>query len=88
MPNLDELRQEIDQLDHQLIETLAKRLAVVAKIGQLKKAQDLPALDAGRWQAVLGQRAEWAKELGIDESLVKQIWELIHTQALKIEKDD
>jgi chorismate mutase len=59
--SLDDLRKKIDTIDIAIIELLAKRFAVVKKIGEYKKLHTLPALDISRWNelvALLKNRAK------------------------------
>lgn len=87
MMDLDNLRQEIDRLDHKLIETLRDRFLAVDKIGQIKKEQNIAPLDASRWQKVLDSRLSWADELGVDREFLHKVLDLIHEEALKIENE-
>ena len=45
---LSELRERIDQIDHNLTDLIAQRLDVVAQVAEYKKAKGLPVLDSGR----------------------------------------
>lgn len=86
MKNLKELRDEIDIIDRRLIEVLQHRMQVVQKVGELKKENGIAPLAPERWQQVLETRSQVAKELGIDENMVRDILEIIHKYALKIEE--
>lgn len=67
--DLQQLRREIDQVDRDLVVLLEQRLDIAAAIGQVKKDQGLPVLDAGREQAKIREiqamcRPETAPLLG------------------------
>ncbi len=83
---LDKYRKQIDDIDRQLIALLHERMVVVENVGVFKKINKIEPLDEARWQEVLSTRLEWAKKLQISEKLIKKIWEIIHTEALRIEK--
>jgi len=85
MKTLDDLRKEIDILDEELIQVLAKRTAVVKKIGEFKKQNSIKPLDEKRWAEVLNRVLTHAKKHNIPEELVKNIFEYIHKAALTIE---
>jgi chorismate mutase len=87
MLNLDFYRDQIDKIDKKLIKLSAKRFRIVGKVGQLKKNLGLPPLDKKRWQQVLKTRMEWGKKQGIDPIFIKKIYQLIHKEGLKIEKN-
>lgn len=73
---LKDLRKQIDEVDNQIVDLLAKRMMVVKKIGRLKKKNNIPALDESRWQKVIRSK----------KGYFKKIYEIIHMEALKIEK--
>jgi chorismate mutase len=83
--DLSVLREQIDRQDRSLLELLSQRMQVVELVGQYKREHSLAPLDPSRWQQVLTKRHEWADELGLDQSLVTDIFNLIHHHALKME---
>jgi len=83
---IDELREEINEVDEQLVKILAKRMDIVKEIGKLKKENNLSALDEKRWQEVLERALENAEKHTVSEDLIKKIYEKIHATALEIEK--
>ncbi|MEI6854225.1 MAG: chorismate mutase, partial [Bacteroidota bacterium] len=76
-------RTQIDTLDNQLIETLAKRLQIVSEMGAYKSEHEMPLFEAGRWQEILQSRKKIAKTKNVDEELISNIFEAIHLSALK-----
>lgn len=83
---LKNLRQQIDDLDKQLLTILKERLQTVAEIGKTKKQLKMPALQPKRWQEVIDSRLQIAQKLGLERNFIKQIFNLIHAEALKIER--
>ena len=51
--DLDSIRQEIDQIDQELVALLEKRMVCVGQIVEYKKQKELPVLDQGREREVL-----------------------------------
>lgn len=51
--DLDIIRQEIDQIDQELVALLEKRMVCVGQIVKYKEQEGLPVLDQGRERAVL-----------------------------------
>lgn len=82
---LDNLREQIDSVDRQIIDLLAKRMDLVGKVGEFKHKNNLPPLDAARWQQVLTSRKEQAQALGVSPELIEKIFDCIHQTALDIE---
>jgi len=86
-PKLKRFRQQIDALDVELLELLAKRLAIIKEVGAYKKLRNLPELDEQRWQKATAKRLAQAKNLDVSEELVANLFELLHSYTLKIESD-
>ena len=51
--DLDIIRQEIDQIDQELVALLEKRMVCVGQIVKYKEQEGLPVLDQGREREVL-----------------------------------
>ena len=56
MKELAELRQELDQLDREIVSLFERRMAISRQVAQYKLAHDLPVLDAGREAQVIASR--------------------------------
>lgn len=85
--DLTELRKQIDLTDHELIQTLRKRMSLVALVGKVKNRNATPPLDPARWQQVLSTRTKWGNELELDSHFVQDIFNRIHAYSLQIEGD-
>lgn len=74
--SIDEVRQAIDTLDREIIETLGQRFAYVKAITRFKKtAEDVAA--PARFQQVLSSRRDWAVEAGLNPDVVEQMYRLL-----------
>ena len=58
--DLNELRQEIDQIDDQLVRLFCQRMAVSAKVADYKRENNLPIFHPGRERAILQKVADKA----------------------------
>lgn len=86
-PNqLQVLRDQIDEIDQQLIKLLVQRMQVVQQVGAYKKAHGIEPLDVKRFQQVLESKIEQGSKLGLSESLITDIYERIHYEALMLEE--
>ncbi len=79
---LQELRSQIDSIDDELLNLLAKRSEVSSKIGNIKKENNLAVLQLDRWNTILSNHIKKGKSLGLKEELVKEIFELIHKDSI------
>jgi len=88
MKDLQQYRKQIDEIDRQIIQLLAERFLVVKKVWEWKKKHNIPPLQPERWQQVLETRKELASKMWINAQLIEKIWDLIHQEALRLEKMD
>jgi len=84
---LADLRRQIDALDDELLQLLARRMNKVREVGRYKKARGLPPLDQQRWQTVLEMRLAGAGALQLSQEFITKLYQLIHEYALEIEAD-
>ena len=83
---LNEFRNQIDSIDREIIYLLSRRFNLVSSIWDVKKQNNIEALQPWRWNEVLEKLDESCNEFWVDSELVKNIWDLIHLHSLKIEK--
>ena len=81
--NLTELRQQIDQIDEELLAVLAKRMRVSREIGQYKKEHNMPILQTHRYDEILDKRIRQATEMSIGADFMKEILEAIHEESIR-----
>lgn len=79
---LHELRSQIDSIDEELLNLLAKRSKISTQIGDIKKENNLTVLQLDRWNTILSNHIERGKTLGLKEDMVKDIFELIHKDSI------
>ncbi|WP_435065016.1 chorismate mutase [Halobaculum sp. EA56] len=74
---LDELREEIADIDRELVELIARRTYVADTIAEVKERRDLPTTDESQEQAVMDRAGENAERFDVDANLVKAIFRLL-----------
>ena len=75
--SLDELREEIREIDRDIVELVARRTYVADTIAQVKAEQGLPTTDEAQEQAVMDRAGENAEQFDLDANLVKTIFRLL-----------
>ena len=75
-------RCEIDQADMTLLATLARRMEMSRRIGELKKSANLTVLQSTRWEQVLGHAIEHGRSIGLSEEFVRDIFNRIHIESI------
>lgn len=77
------LRQQIDQIDNDLLEALSKRMRISREIGQYKKEHSMPVVQTGRYDDILNSRAAAAEELGMHGDFMKTVYQAIHEESVR-----
>jgi chorismate mutase/prephenate dehydratase len=83
--SLEELRERIDELDHQLVKLLNERARVVVEIGKLKNKTDKPVYAPDREKEVFARIAEANKGPLPDRCLVA-IWRELMSGSFVLER--
>jgi len=86
--DLNNLRLQIETLDEEILELLAKRFEIVKRIGVLKKTLNQNPLNQNRWAQVLEKVNKKSLELGLNYTQIELIWENIHSYALQLEQNE
>lgn len=79
---LEEYRSEIDRLDAEMIQILARRLDIIDSIGNYKKENNITILQLKRWSNIMQERLENGKNLGVDSEFLFKILELVHKESI------
>lgn len=81
--NLQSLREQIDEINNELLELLAKRMRVTCEIGQYKKEHKMPVIQQARYNDLIERMVKNGEELGLSEDFVKRILVAIHEESVK-----
>ncbi len=80
-----DLRNEIDDLDRQILQLLGKRMETAARIGNRKKETGMDALQMERWKQVVEDRLEKGIALGLSRNFLMKLLHAIHEEALRLQ---
>ncbi|MCL7418384.1 MAG: chorismate mutase [Halalkalicoccus sp.] len=75
--SLDELREEIEEIDSDLVELIARRTYVADTIAEVKAERELPTTDESQEQRVMDRAGRNAEQFEVDSNLVKAIFRLL-----------
>ena len=81
--DLSVLREQIDELDNELLQLLAKRMRVSREIGQYKLEHDMPILQTHRYDHILTDRAGQGERMEMAGDFIKQVLEAIHSESVR-----
>jgi chorismate mutase-like protein len=79
-------RAEIDAIDEQIIELLARRHDVIRTVAALKADTGIPMMQPARIEAQKEQCARLAAEAGLDPAFVERLFTLIIDEGCEFEQ--
>jgi len=80
---LENLRHSIDDLDHELINIIGKRMGLVREIGEYKKQNNVAILQAARWNEIVQERIGQALSMNMSEDFMITILQAIHKESIR-----
>jgi chorismate mutase len=80
---INQLRSQIDELDNQLMDLLARRMRVCREIGQYKKEHNMTILQAARYNEILEKRGAQGALCGMSAEFVAKVFENIHEESVR-----
>ena len=84
---LEELRCIIQKLDNELLELLAKRMAISTQIGEYKRNNNVTILQVTHWKKLIEESFLNAESLGLPKDFVKRLYQLIHDESIRRQTD-
>jgi chorismate mutase len=80
---LEELRTEIDKLDAELLNIIARRMRVVDEIGEYKSNNNITILQLERWNNLVINRLRTGIKLGLNKQFLQHILEDVHSESIR-----
>lgn len=80
---LAEWRQQLERGDTALLELLARRMGLVDRIGQWKKANNVTILQRDHWDETVRRHTAEGRALGLDPALVEAVFHAVHEEAVR-----
>jgi chorismate mutase len=84
---LSQLRHQIDDCDHELMEVLSKRMSICRQIGRYKKDNGISIVQNKRYDELLSSRLTHAQELGLSDDFIKRVLESVHSESVRQQSD-
>lgn len=81
--SLAELRRQIDGIDEQILELLAKRMRVSREIGVYKKEHNMPILQSPRYSEILENRSDMGKQMDLNPDFIREMLKEIHEESVR-----
>lgn len=82
---LGQLREQIDNIDDEIMQKMASRMKISRQIGQYKKENNVTILQVGRWEEIIQTRVSLGKAMGLDEGFTRDLLRLVHHESIQVQ---
>jgi chorismate mutase len=79
---LEELRERINKIDHEVLDIMAERMSVAEQIGVYKKQNNITILQSQRWDEIVRTRLQEGQAKNLTEEFVTKLFEIIHQESI------
>jgi chorismate mutase len=79
---LEKLRQQINNLDDELMQILGQRMKVAENIGNYKKENNITILQTNRWNSILERAFAKGEKLGLSKEFVTKYFDAVHMESI------
>jgi len=79
---MEKMRQQINQLDDELLQLLGQRMKIADQIGQYKKENNITILQTNRWNAILERAFRNGDLLGLSKEFITKYFDAVHMESI------
>jgi chorismate mutase len=79
---MEKMRQQINQLDDELMQILGQRMKVADKIGEYKKENNITILQTNRWNEILERAFVKGEKLGLSQDFITKYFDAVHMESI------
>ncbi|HEX5002301.1 MAG TPA: chorismate mutase [Bacteroidia bacterium] len=87
LAELNLIRNQINQLDATLMQTLSDRMKLAEIIGRLKMEHNVTILQMDRWKEIIDRSMASAAESGLSSEFIRNIFMLIHDESIRLQSE-
>ncbi|MFW6020160.1 MAG: chorismate mutase [Bacteroidales bacterium] len=80
---LEKLRSDIDKIDREMLDILARRMNIIREIGHYKKNQNVTILQSDRFREMIKDRLKQAEKYDLDKSFLLKLLQQIHKESVR-----
>ena len=79
---MEKLRQQINQLDDELMQILSQRMKVADQIGIYKKENNITILQTNRWNEILERAYQKGSALNLSKEFMTKYFDAVHMESI------
>jgi chorismate mutase len=76
------LRNQINQLDDEMMQILGQRMMLAEKIGQYKKDNNITILQTTRYNEILERAFQKGEQLGLSQEFITKYFDAVHFESI------
>jgi chorismate mutase len=84
---IQHFRAEIDLLDDALLNLMVERMRLSARIGEVKRENEISIFQPERWRHVLSTLRERGHTLGLSPGFIRNLLIQIHDESIRIQSE-
>lgn len=79
---LSKLREQINQVDDELLQLLGQRMKIADKIGAYKKENSITILQTNRWNEILERAFLKGDKIGLSKEFITKYFDAVHLESI------
>ena len=83
---LEKLRQQINQLDDELMQILSQRMKIAEQIGKYKKDNNITILQTNRWNEIIERATAKGDKIGLSKEFITRYFDAVHMESINHQK--
>ncbi|HUR65169.1 MAG TPA: chorismate mutase [Chitinophagaceae bacterium] len=83
---LEKLRQQINQLDDELMQILGHRMKIAEQIGKYKKENNITILQTNRWNEIIERATQKGDKIGLSKEFITKYFDAVHMESINHQK--
>lgn len=80
------LREQIDQLDDQIMQIMASRMKISEQIGNYKRDSKVTILQVNRWEEIVQTRIAQGNAMGLENEFINNLLKLVHHESIQVQQ--
>lgn len=87
LKELENLREQINEIDGQLLNMMVVRMLVAREIGDLKRREHITVLQSNRYQEILDRALKRGIGSGLSEDFIRSYMDAIHLESIRVQNN-
>ena len=79
---LEKFREQINQIDDELLLLIGQRMKIADMIGEFKKNNSITILQTNRWNEILERAFKKGEGLGLSKDFITKYFDAVHMESI------